>query len=656
MSLIAQETLEQVAAANNIVEVIGNYFPLKRAGANYRALCPFHQEKTPSFNVNPQRQIYHCFGCGATGAVFQFVMAYENTDFPTAVRKLADRAGIKIVEQEMSPEDDRRHHLRQRLLTLHYDAAEWFHRNLLKTASAQPARDYLKGRGIGQGVAQSWKIGYAPDAWDAFSNWAEGKGYTGEELIQSGLAKLRDEEKPDSGIFDRFRNRILFPICNDLGEVIAFSGRTLDPDAKTAKYVNSPETMLFTKGSVLFGLHRTKRALIEKNSAIVLEGQIDLITAFEAGIDNVIAPQGTAFTEKQARILKRFAEEAILCFDADSAGEKATERTVATLLEMNFFIKVAEMPPGSDPDSLIRRDGAEAFAARIRDAKDFFDFQLNRHGGTKGGAERSVREKIDAGRRMAGFVSLITEPLLRETVANRVAAGIGLSRDDFQKTLTSAKRKPKEEAAAEPVEKPRAAVWILCILAFRQKASRDWLLRQDWRDLLDRSADSRLLKVVLDADLDPDSPASVSAFLAGLDEPDKALFSTMLVEKVPEKQGLVADYWTQFEIEELKRREQAIQQELARSIQGKAGEEIEKSHYELLSAQRRTVEAELKTPGLRQEQKGILMQKMKQILTQQMAGLRRKMGHPGSEKSLEKEVLDLQERLNDIARPSSTGS
>jgi len=650
MSLIAQETLEQIAAANDIVEVIGNYFPLKRAGANYRALCPFHQEKTPSFNVNPQRQIYHCFGCGATGAVFQFVMAYENTDFPTAVRKLADRAGIKIVEQELSPGDDRRHQLRGRLLALHYDAAEWFHRNLLKTAAAQAARDYLKGRGIGSDVAQSWKIGYAPDSWDAFTNWAGGKGYTGEELIQSGLAKPRDEEKPEDGIFDRFRNRILFPICNDLGEVIAFSGRTLQPDAKTAKYVNSPETMLFTKGSVLFGLHRTKRALIEKNSAIVLEGQIDLITAFEAGIDNVIAPQGTAFTEKQARILKRFVEEAVLCFDADSAGEKATERSVATLLEMNFFIRVAQMPPGNDPDSLIRQEGAAVFAERIRDAKDFFEFQLDGYGG-----EMNVRQKIDAGRKMAGFVSLITEPLLRETVANRVAARIGLSRDDFQKTLASAKKKPRETASA-PVERPGAAVWILCILAFRHKASREWLLRQNWRELLDRSSDSRLLKLALGSDLDPESPASVSAFLAGLEQNDEAIFSAMLVEKVPEKPGVAADYWIPFEIEELRRRELSVQQELARSIQGMPAGEIEKLHYDLLCAQRRTVEAELKTPSLRQEQKGILIQKTKQILTLQLGSLRRRMERPGEGKSLEKEVLDLQHRLNDIARPSSFDS
>ncbi len=653
MSLIPRETTEQIAAANDVVEVIGAYFPLKRAGANFRALCPFHQEKTPSFNVNPQRQIYHCFGCGASGDVFQFVMAYENTDFPTAARKLADRAGIKIVEQEMSADDDRRHHLRKRLLALHYDAADWFHRNLLKTRDAQAARDYLKGRGLTQGVAQSWKIGYAPESWDAFTRWAEGKGYSGEEIIQSGLAKLREEGNPESGVFDRFRDRILFPICNDWGEVIAFSGRTLQADAKTAKYVNSPETILFTKGSVLFGLHRTKRALINKNSAIVLEGQIDLITAFEAGVENVIASQGTAFTEKQARILRRYVAEAVLCFDADSAGEKATERSVATLLEMNFFIRVARMPPGDDPDSLIRREGAAAFAERIRGAKDFFDFQLER----RGGAERSVREKVDAARKMAGFVGLITEPLLRETVANRVAAGIGLSRDEFQKTVNAATKKKQEpEAVAVAVEKPGNTVWILCLLAFRDKASREWLLRRNWRELLDRNPEGRLLQTVLAADLDPARPPSVSAFLAGLDKDDEGVFSLMLVEKPPEQQGVVASYWTQFEIEELRRRELALRQELAHSVQGMPAAQVEKSHYDLLSAQRRTVEAELKAPGLRKEQRAVLLGKTKQILSLQLASLRRRMEQPGAANILQKELLDLQERLNDIARPLSSES
>ncbi|HZJ14195.1 MAG TPA: DNA primase, partial [Chthoniobacteraceae bacterium] len=289
MGRLAPELIEQIAAANDIVEVIGGYFPLKRAGSAYRALCPFHQERTPSFQVNPHKQIFKCFGCGAGGSVFRFVMDYEHIDFVTAAKKLADRAGIRIVEQELSPEDQRRYDMRRRLLALHAEAAEFFHFQLMRKPAAQIARDYLKSRGIGTEIAKSWKLGYAPDSFEAFGGFAREHGFNSEEIIRGGLVKVREDEQPeiadpqatigDPRFFDRFRNRVMFPICDDQGQVLAFSGRVLEADAKEAKYVNSPETMLFNKGSVLFGLHRSKRALIEKQSAIVCEGQLDLITA-----------------------------------------------------------------------------------------------------------------------------------------------------------------------------------------------------------------------------------------------------------------------------------------------------------------------------------------------------------------------------------------
>ena len=279
MATIPTQTIEQIAAANDIVEVIGSYFPLKRAGANFKALCPFHQEKTPSFTVSPQRQTFHCFGCGVGGSVFRFVMDYEHLDFPAAVRKLAARVGIPVVEERgTGAGEDRQHEARRIALQLHAEAAEWFHENLLKKDFAEPAREYLKQRGIDRPVAKNWQLGYAPDEWDALLNWASQRGYQRRQLLQSGLVKLRDENRPESDVYDRFRGRIMFPVCNDVGEVIAFSGRVLQKDAEAAKYINSPETPLFRKGNVLFGLHKSKRALIEANCAIVCEGQLDLIT------------------------------------------------------------------------------------------------------------------------------------------------------------------------------------------------------------------------------------------------------------------------------------------------------------------------------------------------------------------------------------------
>src|SRR6266576_4989885 len=309
MGTIPSETIEQIAAANDIAEVIGSYFPLKRAGVNFKALCPFHQEKTPSFMVSPSRQTFHCFGCGAGGSVFRFVMDYEHIDFPAAVRKLGARVGISVVEKRGAADEDRRYEARRTLLKLHADAAEWFHENLLKRDVGEPARKYLKHRGITAEIAKNWQLGYAADEWDAFGSWARAQGYPTRDLITSGLSKTRDntESGPveSSSAYDRFRGRIMFPICNDVGEVIAFSGRLLKDAEGAAKYLNSPETPLFRKGSVLFGLHKTKRALIGANCAIVCEGQLDLISLFEAGITNVVAPQGTAFTENQARVLKR---------------------------------------------------------------------------------------------------------------------------------------------------------------------------------------------------------------------------------------------------------------------------------------------------------------------------------------------------------------
>src|SRR5437762_2311202 len=374
MGTIPSETIEQIAAANDIVEVIGSYFPLKRAGTNFKALCPFHQEKTPSFHVSPQRQTFHCFGCGVGGSVFRFVMDYEHVDFPSAVRKLGTRVGITVVEKRGAVDEDRQYEARRTLLKLHAEAAEWFHKNLIKREVGEPARQYLKQRGITAEIAHRWQLGYAPDELDAFDGWARARGYDARDLITSGLVKTKDETDSDQNqtsnlrpqsAYDRFRGRIMFPIHNDVGEVIAFSGRLLNDEEGAAKYINSPETPLFRKGSVLFGLDKTKRALIEANCAIVCEGQLDLISLFEAEITNVVAPQGTAFTESQARVLKRFVNEVVLCFDSDTAGQKAAERSLDALLQNDLIVRMAKMPVGEDPDSLVRREGKEAFERRI---------------------------------------------------------------------------------------------------------------------------------------------------------------------------------------------------------------------------------------------------------------------------------------------------
>ncbi len=447
MGTIPTHVIEQVAAANDIVEVIGSYFPLKRAGSTWKALCPFHQEKSPSFTVNPQRQIFKCFGCGEGGGVFKFVGLYEHISFPEAVKKLAARASIPIIEESGgSSEDDRQHEARRTLLRLHAEAAEWFHENLMKREFGKPARDYLKKRGLTNEIAKSWRLGFAPESWDACLKWALGEGYKRGTILQSGLVKLRDEERPESEVYDRFRGRLMFPICNDVGEVIAFSGRILTSDTESAKYLNSPETPLFRKGSILFGLHKTKRGLIEADCAIVCEGQLDLITLFEAGLTNVVAPQGTAFTEGQARILKRYVNEVVLCFDADKAGQKAAERSLEPLLENNLVVRVAEMPPGEDPDSLIRKEGAEKFGARIAAARDFFDFWIEHEVSVTD--LTNLNAKMQLARQLAETVARVHDPLMRNEVMSKVAARLGVGASDFANLLPKPQRPRTRRAGA----------------------------------------------------------------------------------------------------------------------------------------------------------------------------------------------------------------
>ena len=547
MGTIPTQTIEQIAAANDIVEVIGTYFPLKRAGSTFKALCPFHQEKTPSFTVSPSRQTFHCFGCGAGGSVFRFVMDYEHLDFPAAVKKLATRVGIPVIEERGSGpgEDDRQHETRRAMLQLHAEAAEWFHENLVKSKVGAPAREYLKGRGIDRRIAKDWQIGFAPESWDAFLSWALERGYQQRLLLESGLVTRRDESAGEDKGYDRFRNRIMFPIHNDVGEVIAFSGRILDKEAEAAKYVNSPETPLFRKGRVLFGLHKTKRGLIEADCAIVCEGQLDLITLFEAGITNVVAPQGTAFTENQARILKRFVSEVVLCFDADAAGQKAAERSLDALLQNNLVVRVAEMPAGEDPDSMVRTKGREEFEKRVAAARDFFDWWIERE--TSAADLDSLGAKMQVARKLAETIGRVQDPVMRGEVANRASARIGVPRTDFERLLSKPSRErfsvDDGEARPELVAPPRHEIAMLCLLALRHEEARQFLLAQDWREMLSLTPDAQILGRILESDLRPDDPASLNAFMSGLSPGEEALVSSWLLQKMPPNGLEVAQGW-----------------------------------------------------------------------------------------------------------------
>ena len=489
-------------------------------------------------------------------------MDYEHIDFPLAVRKLAARAGITVIEKSRGggvDDEERQRELRQRLLKLHAETAQWFHENLIKREVGDAARRYLRARGITVEIAKRWQLGYAPEEWDAFGSWVRTRGYDARELIASGLVKTKDESdwaqdqtsnvKPQTS-YDRFRGRIMFPICNDVGEVIAFSGRLLHDEEGAAKYLNSPETALFRKGSVLFGLDKTKRALIEANCAVVCEGQLDLITLFESGITNVVAPQGTAFTERQARILKRFVNEVVLCFDADAAGQKAAERSLDALLQNDLIVRVAEIPVGEDPDSLVRREGKEDFGRRIASARDFFDYWIERE--TANVDLASFGSKIQLARRLAETVSRVRDPLMRGEVISKVSARLGVAAPDFQALVSqqrsaerysSREHPPDTDSASAMAPAPRHDVAMLCILALRDETARDFLRQQSWREILAHVPDAELLVRILESDLRPDDSASLNAFMVTLSPADERLVSSWLLQKMPANAGAMVEKW-----------------------------------------------------------------------------------------------------------------
>ncbi|WP_053332377.1 DNA primase [Verrucomicrobium spinosum] len=434
MARIPEETLQQVLAATDIVDLVGRYVKLRRVGTNWRGLCPFHGEKTPSFYVNPARGSYHCFGCGVGGTAIRFVMEHDGLQFMDAVKRLADSAGIRIQEEVWDANAERTAKIRNGLVKLHRDISAWFHLLLMKGQVAEEARAYLKSRGINAATAKSWEMGYAPASTPMLMKWAEEHKYTENLLVAGGILARGDEDSGRGGqIYARFRHRLMFPIRNDYGEVIAFSGRLLDSNAKAAKYLNSPETMLFNKSKVLFGLDKSKRAIIKANRAVVCEGQIDMIMAFESGFENVVAPLGTAFTEFHARMLKRHAEEVVLCFDSDNAGYKAAERAFHILAPTGLVVKVAPLPQGEDPDSLIRKEGPQAFQAKLDDARDFFDHMIDYASSTRNMAE--TREKTRFAGDMATMIQLLDNNIARDAAIQKVCVRLNILESDFRKQV-----------------------------------------------------------------------------------------------------------------------------------------------------------------------------------------------------------------------------
>ena len=368
--MISHPALQEIQDRLNIVDLIGGYLSLKRAGKNFKGLCPFHPEKTPSFVVYPEKQFFICYGCGAGGDLIAFVMKHERLEFPEAVELLAQKAGVPAPEFGGRSASSGKS---ARSYKVHEWAAGVYHDLLLKSPEAKEARAYLEKRGLDPATWDNFQLGYAPERWDHLVRAADQEGFTPEELEQAGLAIRREQGQ---GWYDRFRGRVQFPIWDSRGRVIAFGGRILQDDPKSPKYMNSPETGLYVKGKVLYGLHLASAQMRELDFCIVVEGYLDMITPFRHGFRNIVASMGTALTEPQVKLIRRQTRHVVIVYDGDYAGQAATLRGLDLFLQAEMRVKVAVLPGGTDPDSLIRNHGPEAFAKVLKECKELFDYKL----------------------------------------------------------------------------------------------------------------------------------------------------------------------------------------------------------------------------------------------------------------------------------------
>ena len=439
---------QQVKERADVVKVIGGYIRLRKAGAqNYSGLCPFHKEKSPSFSVHAARQFYHCFGCGESGDVFSFVGKIENVGFPEAVRMVAQKCGIALPKREYnSPEEAAEAQMRRRLLDLHEAAAVWFEEQLRSPVGAA-AREYLAGRGVTPEAIKTFRIGYAPDNFNALRERLSGMADEA-ALRASGLFSAKDQEDNAGNVvagrmYDRFRNRVMFPIANESGRVIAFTARTLATGDKAGpKYLNSPETSLYSKGQVLFNLDKAKTAIRQLEFALLVEGQMDCISVYMRGIQAVIATSGTAFTEQQVALLKRHTTNVVVNFDPDAAGSNAAEKSIGLLTEEGFSIKVVTLEGGLDPDRYIRERGVEAYAAAIRAARRQSDYLIERARQQFPGA--SAEQKVKAMNYLLPHIRRIPEKLERDQFAHDAAQKLGIDSAVLREELRQAAMKRRE--------------------------------------------------------------------------------------------------------------------------------------------------------------------------------------------------------------------
>ena len=435
--------LDELVARNPIEDVVGHYVTLKRSGSNLFGLCPFHGEKTASFSVAPDKGIYYCFGCHKGGGVINFMMELEGLSYPDAVRNLAARVGLEVPEDEQYQS---RYRQQERLWALHKEAARFFYSQLYSPVG-KAALEYAFGRGMSKSILTTFGVGYAPDSWDALVKAMKAKGYTDEELKESGLVTVSQK---NGRMFDRFRDRLMFPIIDVRGNVIGFGGRIIKNDPNAAKYLNSPETLIFNKRKNLFGLNLAKKS--KAGSLILVEGNIDVVTLHQYGFDNAIASLGTSLTEEQAALMTRYAEQVILIYDGDKAGQNATQRAIPILEKAGLQVKVLQLKDAKDPDEFLKKFGADKFKLLLEGSSNRVEYQLNAIARKYDIREDDQRVKFI--NEAAEFLSTLSNAVQREVYGHRVAEAAKISYDALKLEVNKAfkRRMAREKKKQEKID------------------------------------------------------------------------------------------------------------------------------------------------------------------------------------------------------------
>lgn len=448
MSRIPDHIIDQVREQANIVQIIGEHVQLKKAGRNYLGLCPFHNERTPSFNVNAERGMFKCFGCGKGGNVITFLQEHQHLSFPDAVRQLATRLNIVIPEETIDDPTGlqaRREEARAALR----EAARLF-TDILHSSDGAPARRFLSSRGFEDRTIEVFGIGASPAAWDATMKHLLANGFTDQHLDDAGLVVRTDDGK----VYDRFRGRLMFPIRDDAGRVVGFSARVITAASDAPKYINSPQTIVYDKSRVLYGLDLAKRAIMQGRTAHIVEGQADVIAMHQAGFTSTVASSGTALTPDQLRSLKRYADRVVLVFDADAAGQKAMTRGIELALHAGMDVQCVVLPEGEDPDSMIQRHGAEAMGQLLQSALPWMTFQIDRYR-RLGDLDDAVR-KADAVRTMLGWIGGIPDALRRPFLMQELAAAFEID-PSVLTGLAPAPAVPERRPALQPTQPEQTA-------------------------------------------------------------------------------------------------------------------------------------------------------------------------------------------------------